>query len=286
MSLILQHSEWQHNQCCWTDLRSCDEFIKVRDTCNNIQENQQDYEECKIKKKDFIHYISLMIFFFFFCRNVPQAVMSMKAGNWDRKKVLALVLCCELCKLHLSNLACGIFTGTFVSSVLIQSALIRSGHWVHYALVFRSSLLNVLLIFQFMGAELYGKTLGIIGLGRIGKEVASRMQSFGMRVWWAHSCPVSVVELSVNIIFLSKCNILMWHIFPPARPLVMTQLHRQRCPRAGGWSQCLWRSSGPSVITSLCIRPLCPPLQVSLSKKGRALKCKCFVIILDAYYQL
>uniref|UniRef100_A0A8C4P099 phosphoglycerate dehydrogenase n=1 Tax=Dicentrarchus labrax TaxID=13489 RepID=A0A8C4P099_DICLA len=52
-------------------------------------------------------------------RNVPQAAMSMKQGNWDRKK--------------------------------------------------------------FMGAELFGKVLGIVGLGRIGKEVASRMQSFGMR---------------------------------------------------------------------------------------------------------
>uniref|UniRef100_A0A3B4FCZ3 phosphoglycerate dehydrogenase n=1 Tax=Pundamilia nyererei TaxID=303518 RepID=A0A3B4FCZ3_9CICH len=51
--------------------------------------------------------------------NVPQAAMSMKQGNWDRKK--------------------------------------------------------------FMGAELYSKVLGIVGLGRIGKEVASRMQSFGMR---------------------------------------------------------------------------------------------------------
>ncbi|XP_056145579.1 D-3-phosphoglycerate dehydrogenase [Lampris incognitus] len=52
-------------------------------------------------------------------RHVPQAAMSMRAGNWDRKK--------------------------------------------------------------FMGAELYGKVLGIIGLGRIGKEVATRMQSFGMK---------------------------------------------------------------------------------------------------------
>uniref|UniRef100_A0A1A8KHY9 D-3-phosphoglycerate dehydrogenase n=1 Tax=Nothobranchius kuhntae TaxID=321403 RepID=A0A1A8KHY9_NOTKU len=52
-------------------------------------------------------------------RNVPQAAMSMKQGNWDRKK--------------------------------------------------------------FMGAELYGKVLGIVGLGRIGKEVATRMQSFGMK---------------------------------------------------------------------------------------------------------
>jgi len=32
----------------------------------------------------------------------------------------------------------------------------------------------------FMGHELYGKTLGIVGLGRIGREVATRMQSFGM----------------------------------------------------------------------------------------------------------
>lgn len=31
-----------------------------------------------------------------------------------------------------------------------------------------------------MGNELYGKTLAIVGLGRIGKEVALRMQSFGM----------------------------------------------------------------------------------------------------------
>ncbi|XP_068185240.1 D-3-phosphoglycerate dehydrogenase [Antennarius striatus] len=52
-------------------------------------------------------------------RNVPQAVISMREGKWDRKK--------------------------------------------------------------FMGAELYGKVLGIVGLGRIGKEVATRMQSFGMR---------------------------------------------------------------------------------------------------------
>ncbi|KAK7070646.1 hypothetical protein SK128_006852 [Halocaridina rubra] len=33
---------------------------------------------------------------------------------------------------------------------------------------------------SFMGTELYGKTLAIIGLGRIGREVAKRMQAFGM----------------------------------------------------------------------------------------------------------
>lgn len=35
---------------------------------------------------------------------------------------------------------------------------------------------------KFMGVELYGKTLGVIGLGRIGAEFAKRALSFGMRV--------------------------------------------------------------------------------------------------------
>ncbi|MFH1854677.1 MAG: phosphoglycerate dehydrogenase [Candidatus Omnitrophota bacterium] len=35
---------------------------------------------------------------------------------------------------------------------------------------------------KFMGVELYGKTLGIIGLGRIGSEVARRAGAFGMKI--------------------------------------------------------------------------------------------------------
>ncbi|MDD3982402.1 MAG: phosphoglycerate dehydrogenase [Candidatus Omnitrophota bacterium] len=35
---------------------------------------------------------------------------------------------------------------------------------------------------KFTGVELYGKTLGIVGLGRIGTEVAKRAFSFGMRI--------------------------------------------------------------------------------------------------------
>lgn len=35
---------------------------------------------------------------------------------------------------------------------------------------------------KFMGVELYGKVLGIVGLGRIGKEVAKRAFGFGMKV--------------------------------------------------------------------------------------------------------
>lgn len=35
---------------------------------------------------------------------------------------------------------------------------------------------------KFMGAELAGKTLGVVGLGRIGREVVKRAASFGMKV--------------------------------------------------------------------------------------------------------
>ena len=35
---------------------------------------------------------------------------------------------------------------------------------------------------KFVGTELFGKTLGIVGLGKIGTEVAKRAQAFGMRV--------------------------------------------------------------------------------------------------------
>jgi len=35
---------------------------------------------------------------------------------------------------------------------------------------------------KFLGAQLSGKTLGVIGLGRIGSRVATRCQAFGMKV--------------------------------------------------------------------------------------------------------
>lgn len=63
------------------------------------------------------HMFSLMLSL---SRTIPQADLSMKKGEWERKK--------------------------------------------------------------FMGVELYGKVLGIVGLGRIGTEVAKRALSFGMRV--------------------------------------------------------------------------------------------------------
>ena len=63
------------------------------------------------------HAVSLLLSL---SRNIPQADVSVKRGEWERKK--------------------------------------------------------------FMGTEVYGKTLGIIGLGRIGTEVAKRAIAFGMKV--------------------------------------------------------------------------------------------------------
>lgn len=48
--------------------------------------------------------------------------------------------------------------------------LVRSGHWAGWAPT------------QLLGTELRGKTLGILGYGRIGRAVARRAEGFGMRV--------------------------------------------------------------------------------------------------------
>lgn len=46
-----------------------------------------------------------------------------------------------------------------------------------------------------MGIEVQGKTLAIIGLGRIGREVATRMQAFGMRVSTYYAVGLTTISL-------------------------------------------------------------------------------------------
>ena len=66
--------------------------------------------------------------------------------------------------------ACELTCGFIISinrNIVRANNSIKSGIWERVA---------------FQGKELLGKTLGIIGLGRIGSLVATRMQSFGMKV--------------------------------------------------------------------------------------------------------
>lgn len=64
----------------------------------------------------------------------------------------------------------------------------------------------------YMGAELQGKTLAIIGLGRIGREVAHRMRSFGMTVSRENFCfRLDTVSSSVQRRKLSRFRGLTLH---------------------------------------------------------------------------
>lgn len=53
--------------------------------------------------------------------------------------------------------------------------------------------------------------------------------------------------------------------YPPVRQLVTIQSLHPRCQPAGGWSRCLWSSSGHSATTLLFTLPWCPPQPVSFA---------------------
>uniref|UniRef100_A0A1W7RAQ6 D-3-phosphoglycerate dehydrogenase n=1 Tax=Hadrurus spadix TaxID=141984 RepID=A0A1W7RAQ6_9SCOR len=67
--------------------------------------------------------------------------------------------------LSAAELTCGMIVA-MSRNITNACASLKSGKWDRKA---------------FMGQELLDKTLGIIGLGRIGREVAQRMQAFGMK---------------------------------------------------------------------------------------------------------
>jgi len=59
---------------------------------------------------------------------------------------------------------------------------------------------------KYTGAELFEKTLGIVGFGRIGQLVASRMQSFGMSViaYDPYLQPARAAQLGVDLVSLDE----------------------------------------------------------------------------------
>ncbi|HEY6085616.1 MAG TPA: D-glycerate dehydrogenase [Nitrospira sp.] len=98
--------------------------------------------------------------------------------------------------------------------VIEGDRLVRSGEWNGWTAT------------QLLGAEVSGRTLGIIGMGRIGRAVATRATGFGMRVLYYHRNsmaapsvsgrwePVSLTEL------LSQADFVSLHV-----PLMDTTRH-------------------------------------------------------------
>jgi len=70
---------------------------------------------------------------------------------------------------------------------------------------------------KFMGLELNGKTLGIIGLGRIGSRVATRAKSFGMKIiaYDPYIAPAAAEKVSADMVsfdrLLSDADVITVH---------------------------------------------------------------------------
>lgn len=74
---------------------------------------------------------------------------------------------------------------------------LRAGKWKGWAFTY------------FMGQDIYGKTLGILGLGRIGKGVARRAKGFNMRVIYHDPTRVDeATERELGVMFVDKRTLL------------------------------------------------------------------------------
>jgi D-3-phosphoglycerate dehydrogenase len=73
------------------------------------------------------------------------------------------------------------------------------------------------------GTELFGKTLGIIGCGRIGLEVAKRALAFGMKVLIYDIVPIQT-DLDVNQVpldkLLAEAEVFTLHVPKQAKPIL------------------------------------------------------------------
>jgi D-3-phosphoglycerate dehydrogenase len=90
---------------------------------------------------------------------------------------------------------------------------------------------------QFTGAELFGKTIGIVGFGRIGFLVAMRARAFGMRVLaydpFASPDTVTVVESGARLVpietLLAEADVVSCHL--PSTPATRGFFDRDRLAR-------------------------------------------------------
>ncbi|KVV37339.1 D-glycerate dehydrogenase [Burkholderia territorii] len=74
---------------------------------------------------------------------------------------------------------------------------LRAGHWQKWAYD------------GFLGSDIYGSTLGVIGMGRIGQALARRARGFGMQVIYHNRSRVAPeIEAELNAQYVSKDDLL------------------------------------------------------------------------------
>ena len=86
--------------------------------------------------------------------------------EYARSKGIEVISSPEALSVAVAELTMGLMI-CLMRRVCDASRSLKGGRWLKH---------------EFLGAELYGKVLGIVGLGRIGSEVAKRAKAFGMRV--------------------------------------------------------------------------------------------------------
>jgi len=105
--------------------------------------------------------------------------------------------------------------------VVEADRFVREGRFIHW---------DPLLL---LGGDLHGKTIGIVGLGRIGRAVARRAQGFGMRLLYHNRRPLSEAEeIEIGAIYLPlndlirQADFLTLHL--PYSPVVRHLINRER----------------------------------------------------------
>lgn len=78
---------------------------------------------------------------------------------------------------------------------------------------------------EFMGADIHGKTLGIVGFGRIGRRVARRALGFDMRVLYCGTRAPAEIERELNADFASLDDLLRESDFVTLHVPLRTETH-------------------------------------------------------------
>ena len=125
----------------------------------------------------------------------------------------------------------------------------RSGQWKRWELLLMA------------GMDVHGATLGIVGLGRIGKGVARRARGFGMRLLYTDAEPVDAdIEAELGVAFVSKeqlleeSDIVTLHV--PLLPTTQHYMSDGEFDRMKPTAIFINASRGPVVVSKALIRAL------------------------------